>query len=39
MRKNGLEPTLTSPEEFAAFIAKDSAKTARVIKAANVKID
>jgi len=39
MRKNGLEPTITSPEEFAAFIAKDSAKTAQVIKAANVKID
>jgi tripartite-type tricarboxylate transporter receptor subunit TctC len=39
MRRNGLEPAASTPEEFAAFIAKDSAKTAQVIKAANVKVE
>ena len=39
MRRNGLEPASSTPDEFAAFIAKDSAKTAQVIKAANVKVE
>lgn len=39
MRRNGLDPVTSTPSEFAQFIAKDSAKTAQVIKAANVKID
>jgi tripartite-type tricarboxylate transporter receptor subunit TctC len=39
MRGNGLEPKWSTPAEFADFIAKDSARTQQVIKAANVKVE
>ena len=35
----GDEPAGGTPEEFAATIAKDSAKWADVVKRANVKLD
>ena len=34
----GAEPALMDPVEFAAHIKAESAKWARVIKAANIKI-
>jgi tripartite-type tricarboxylate transporter receptor subunit TctC len=37
--KLGADPTSTSPEEFAHFIAAESKKWAEVAKAANIKID
>jgi tripartite-type tricarboxylate transporter receptor subunit TctC len=33
------EPMLTSPEEFAEFIKRDSAKWAAVLREANIKVD
>src|SRR5262249_12881588 len=39
MRGNGLEPQTSTPADFAEFIPKDSARTAQVIKAANVKVE
>jgi tripartite-type tricarboxylate transporter receptor subunit TctC len=36
---NMFEPMVSSPEEFAAFIKKDSEKWSRVLRAANIKID
>lgn len=39
MLKNGFEAATSTPAEFAEFIKKDSAKTAQVIKAANVKVE
>ena len=35
----GLVPVGSTPEEFAAFIAKETEKDAKVIKAANIKAD
>ena len=36
---NMFEPMLTSPEEFAEFIKRDSAKWAAVLREANIKVD
>jgi len=36
---NMFETMVTSPEEFAAFIKRDSAKWSRVLKEANIKVD
>ena len=35
----GFEETLSTPKEFAAFLKADLDKWAKVIKAANIKID
>jgi tripartite-type tricarboxylate transporter receptor subunit TctC len=35
----GLEPYVTTPEEFAALIRAEHAKYAQVVKAAGAKID
>ncbi len=37
MLKEGAEPVGNSPEEFAAFLAADQRKWAKVIKAANIR--
>src|SRR5262249_12199312 len=39
LEKIGLEPTLMSPQEFAAFIAAETQKWAAVVKAAGIKIE
>jgi tripartite-type tricarboxylate transporter receptor subunit TctC len=36
---NMFEPMVTSPEEFAAFIKRDSAKWSKVLREANIKVD
>jgi tripartite-type tricarboxylate transporter receptor subunit TctC len=36
---NMFEPMVTSPEEFAGFIKRDSAKWATVLREANIKVD
>ena len=36
---NMFEPMVTSPEEFAVFIKRDSAKWAKVLREANIKVD
>jgi tripartite-type tricarboxylate transporter receptor subunit TctC len=36
---NMFEPMVTSPEEFAGFIKRDSAKWSKVLKEANIKVD
>lgn len=35
----GLEPIVSTPEEFSAFITDDIAKWSKVVKAANIKIE
>ncbi len=35
----GMDPFVTSPEQFAALMKSDTAKFAKVIKAANIKLD
>ena len=35
----GAEPTLMDPREFAAYLKADTAKWAKVVKAANLKLD
>ena len=35
----GVSPTGTSPEEFAAMIQKEMVMLGKVVKAANVKVD
>ncbi len=37
--KQGVEPFISSPEQFAALMKADMAKWAKVIKTANIKID
>jgi tripartite-type tricarboxylate transporter receptor subunit TctC len=39
MLNNGFEAATSTPAEFAEFIKKDSAKTAQVIKTANVRLE
>lgn len=39
MLNNGFEAATSTPAEFAEFIKRDSAKTAQVIKSANVRIE
>lgn len=39
LAQNGADPVGSSPEEFAAFIRSETAKYARIVKAANIKID
>jgi tripartite-type tricarboxylate transporter receptor subunit TctC len=39
MLKNGFEAATSTPAEFAEFIKRDSAKTAQVIKSANVRLE
>jgi len=36
---NGFEAATSTPAEFAEFIKRDSAKTAQVIKSANVRLE
>jgi tripartite-type tricarboxylate transporter receptor subunit TctC len=36
---NMFEPMVTTPEEFAGFIKRGSAKWAKVLKEANIKVD
>lgn len=36
---NGAEPVGNTPEEFGAFMKAETAKWARVIKAANIRAD
>ena len=35
----GTQPVSNAPDEFAAFIRSETAKYAKVIKAANIKLD
>jgi tripartite-type tricarboxylate transporter receptor subunit TctC len=35
----GVEPMLTSPEEFAAYIVSETARYARVVNATGARID
>ena len=35
----GAEPVGNSPAEFAAFIRAETAKYAKIVKAANIKLD
>lgn len=37
--KQGLEPYISTPEQFAAILKKDGAKFAKLIKDANIKIE
>jgi tripartite-type tricarboxylate transporter receptor subunit TctC len=37
--KQGLVPTITTEQEFAAFVRADIAKWAQVVKAADIKAD
>jgi len=39
LASQGAEPALMGPEEFRAYIAADIAKWAKVIKAANIKVE
>ena len=39
MKELGFEPAPTTPEQFRAFIHAESAKFAKVIAEANVKVD
>ena len=39
MLNNGFEAATSTPAEFAEFIRRDSAKTAQVIKSANVRLE
>jgi tripartite-type tricarboxylate transporter receptor subunit TctC len=39
MRNLGVEPAATTPEQFGAYIRSETAKWAKVIKQANIKID
>jgi tripartite-type tricarboxylate transporter receptor subunit TctC len=39
MLKNGFDAATSTPAEFAEFIKRDSAKTAQVIKSANVRLE
>ena len=39
LSKLGLVPTITNEKDFADFIKADMAKWARVVKAANLKLD
>ena len=39
LRAQGVEPAPTSAEGFEAYIQSETAKWARVIKAANIKLD
>ena len=39
LAKIGLEPTITSPQDFAAFIAAETQRWAAVVKAAGIKVD
>lgn len=39
MRAQGVEPTPTSPEAFEAYIRSETAKWAKVIKSANIKLE
>jgi tripartite-type tricarboxylate transporter receptor subunit TctC len=39
MRNLGVEPAPTTPEQFEAYIRSETAKWAKVIKQANIKID
>jgi tripartite-type tricarboxylate transporter receptor subunit TctC len=35
----GMEPLIATPEEFAALLAADMAKSREVIQAANIRLD
>ena len=35
----GLDPLISTPEQFAAMMRADGARFARVIKAGNIKVD
>ena len=35
----GAEPALMDPREFGAYLKADTAKWAKVVKAANLKVD
>ena len=39
LSKQGLDPTITTEKEFAAFVQTDMAKWAQVVKAADIKAD
>ncbi len=39
LRAAGLEPTHSTPEEFARFIAREIATWSKVVKAGNIKVD
>jgi tripartite-type tricarboxylate transporter receptor subunit TctC len=39
MLAQGAEPAPTSPQEFAAFIAKERDKYAKIVKASGAKVD
>ena len=39
MERLGVEPSIGSPEDFAAFIADEAPKWARIVEASGVKID
>lgn len=39
MLNNGFDAATSTPAEFAEFIKRDSAKTAQVIKSANVRLE
>jgi tripartite-type tricarboxylate transporter receptor subunit TctC len=37
--KQGLEPYISTPDQFAAILKKDMAKFAKLIKEANIKVE
>jgi len=39
LHKQGVEPFISGPEQFAALMKADMAKWGKVIKTANIKID
>jgi len=39
LTSQGMEPFITTPDQFAALIKADLAKYARVIKSANIKLE
>jgi tripartite-type tricarboxylate transporter receptor subunit TctC len=39
MDKLGIEATIGSPQDFAAFIAAEAPKWARIVEASGVRID
>jgi tripartite-type tricarboxylate transporter receptor subunit TctC len=39
MLAQGAEPSPTTPAEFAAFIAKEREKYAKIVKASGAKVD
>jgi tripartite-type tricarboxylate transporter receptor subunit TctC len=39
LAKQGAEPAVSTPEEFSAFVRSELAKWAKVVKAADIRVD